>query len=173
MLRLPATAIVLGRADIKDFESRRKYAAEAVRLDQESVRNNNTYSPVPQVVAIRVRDKSLYGSVEQLAVLETYVSTRRCNDDSTDVAPQHVQEVDSDNDSFPSSTFSSSSALLVSKSAENTTNRPVLLSATSKDDFGHSGFMETPERKIPEIESHLILDSQFLSTYTYPCLHIT
>jgi hypothetical protein len=158
MIRLPATTIVLGRADIKDFESRRKYATQEGRLERTFHQDSNGILHAPHVVPIRVRDKSLYGSVEQLTALETYMPSRPKHDDNKECSTHDVKEIKSD-DSGSSSSLASTPDHLLTGSVENVAMGTPTFSA-SKDNFEYGGYTE--QLVATNIESPAIPHGKFL-----------
>lgn len=72
MIRLPPSVIGLGRADIIDFDKRRKHASADARVRADLTNRSELHGTLPKVVPIRVRDQSQYGSAEQLAGENTY-----------------------------------------------------------------------------------------------------
>lgn len=158
MIRLPATTIVLGGADIKDFESRRKHVTQEGRRERTFHQDSDGILLAPQVVPIRVRDKSLYGSVEQLTALETYMPGRPQHDDNKECSTHDVEEINSD-DSGSSSSSASTTDHPLTGSVENVTMDTPTFSA-SKDNFEYGGYTE--QSVATNIESPAIPHGKFL-----------
>jgi hypothetical protein len=143
MIRLPATTIVLGRADLKDFENRRKYVAEEARIEKALGQDTNPFLPVPRVMPISVRDKSKFGNVEQLAAIETYNPVRSQQTNNEGVSSQLNGNVAPDSQPVPPGIN-----LHTPRSPENIASEPLQPSSVVRDDFEYNGFTETPKYKV-------------------------
>lgn len=160
MIRLPATAILLGRADIKDFESRRKLTAEAARSRRNLGQDVDLCLPSRDVVPMRVRDKSHCGNVDQLAGVKTYEPVQpRKEEDVGMLHRQHSESFLSDDEEQEEDLSSSGSTSRLHSGApqspENYQNDSFHLSPPVKSTFDYGGFAKTSRHERADEKSHL------------------
>lgn len=135
---------MLGRADLRDFDKRRKYAAVEARFPHEAGEQRVS---LLQNIPIRIRDQSHYGSVAQLAEEEVHSRSQEPHeipDPKSNQSPRKMEheadpsddDEDEHDDLWPQGNLG--------KASENATSLFHQPSSPDKHIFYYGGFVETP-----------------------------